>query len=210
MLVAGLTMPRLRDVADYERRYAELGLQLEDDEKFHRLRREFRTGRQNCEDYGITLLMCGLFIPAVTALAGRWEVLLSARWSTGLLGWLACVVAVMSMAAEIFLNHGRGEYPRWNDCLISRLGPLVPCLPLLWIWMTGHWLLAGSGPGRRRTPGFTLIAEWLWLSRLIAGFALGWALASGDFLSLGPRALWLLFYASLLRNHLRTGTILYY
>jgi hypothetical protein len=210
LLMAGLPMPRLRDESRYQERYGELGLQMEDDERFVQLRREFRTGRQDCENYGITLLMCGLIVPAATTLIKRWKSLLTTRWSTGLLGSFACVMSVSSMAAEILLDHGRGEYPWWNDCLVSRLGALVPGFIVLGSWMTGHWLLAGSGPRRARTPGFTLIADWLWLSRLLAGFALGCALVSGNFLSLGPGALWLLFHSALLRNHLRTGTIICY
>lgn len=74
-------LPRIRDEALYQERYDRLGLHREDTDKFHRLRQEFLTGKTRSEDYGATLLICGMMIPVIFMWRGRRRELLQTRGS---------------------------------------------------------------------------------------------------------------------------------
>jgi len=66
LLREGLSLPRLRNLQEYEPGYYPLGLQTEDDREFRQLRKKLLTARPACEDYAATALILGLSLPIIS------------------------------------------------------------------------------------------------------------------------------------------------
>ncbi len=207
-LVDSSRLPRIRNAAAYQERYDRLGLQRGDTEKFRQLRKEFLTPKTVSENYGATLLVCGLALPVVFVWRGRRRELLQTRGNVFLYGTLTSLVSGLATAADIFLAAGRGEFPWWADSIGIPLLGLPVVFVFMLSWVAGHSFLTGRQPGRSRGPDFRLIRAWLILELSLVVFFLTWAVLGGDFLAITPRMMWGGFYYAVLRGHVRTGRII--
>ncbi len=211
MLFDSSRMPRLRNEAAYQTLYLEIAKRprtssgwKDETKEFHQLREDFLTLKTFSENYGSTLLICGISLPAIWAWKAKRRTLLRTRVKLILFGTAVSLVTVLGQAAYAFLAVARGELPWWGDSIAIRLLELPVEFGLMVAWVAGHSILVGGKVYRSRGLDFHLIRAWLiLLLGAAAGLAL-WAIAAGDFLLVGPRMLWFAFYYAVLRGHVRT------
>ncbi len=208
LLFDAFRLPRLRNVDAYLARYDQLGLQESDTEKFHQLRREFLTCKTQEEDYGATLVICGILLPVAFVWYARRHRRFPTRGKVLLHGMLAALASTLSGAAEVIFAQSRGEFPWWADSIIIPLVEVAATFLVMLAWVSGHAFLTERDGGRSRGPGFRLIKGWLVFEALFAAFVLASAIITGDFLVIASRAIWFGFFSAVLRSHLRTGRVI--
>ncbi len=177
--------------------------------EFYQLREIYLTEKYLIEDYGITILIVGLFIFTLFYKGDNSIKIPNTKLKIGLIGFVAVLVSVLGYIGDLFLGMVRGDFPHWADSLIIPLAavPIIFITLLVWFFLNLIGLINPFKAGVQ-IKEFQLnnINYWFLFLVIIALITTIITIFYGDFWLTTAGLIWSYFYFCLLVGK-RSGKI---
>jgi hypothetical protein len=171
--------------------------------KFHELRETSLTLKYKFEDYGLTSVVAGFFLMAISFGGGLSLTSPKSKKRIIILGAIAVALNILTSISGFFLEGYRGSFAYWPDPTISFVfRDLLPFLGLFTLWLLAHLYFLREpfhcNVEIFKKTKFNISNAWLIIISALTAFYLGLMLVYGQFIVIIPVVFWLHFYFSLI------------